>query len=479
MGIVYFSGCLFITACCITCVLLIKSRGIRYETSRKGIAGVFERLGYYAAGSAFFRKHYKKTVEGALKILHPAREPQELCREYYGEKIALCIPVILAGLLLAVLIAYNDQKESILQDGNRLRRGGYFDEEQEVELIITDPQDGNSRKLTYALSPRSYSDAELDEFAKKFEEDLPGIILGENESPQKVIRPLKLQDQYEDYPFSVEWMSEDYSLVDDDGSVYNEELTAPKTVLLTADLSYREKFYEVMFSVTVHPKVTTQAEREEESLQKILVREDKKQLQEEFFRLPDRLLGKKVTYRMLDAEKGVMYPFIVLILVLVLYFLKDRDLSDQLRRRQYNLEAAYPDFTEKFVLLFGAGMNVRNIFLRIGRDENLAPELKTELALLARDLGNGIMEYEAYDRFAVRTGSRLYVKLISLLIQNQKKGNTEMMKMLEEAAKDAFVVRKNQARKKGEETGTKLLIPMIMLLGVVMVVIIMPAFLSF
>jgi len=43
----------------------------------------------------------------------------------------------------------------------------------------------------------------------------------------------------------------------------------------------------------------------------------------------------------------------------------------------------------------------------------------------------------------------------------------------------AFELRKNLAKKLGEEAGTKLLLPLFMMLGVVMVMIVVPAFLSF
>ncbi len=44
--------------------------------------------------------------------------------------------------------------------------------------------------------------------------------------------------------------------------------------------------------------------------------------------------------------------------------------------------------------------------------------------------------------------------------------------------KDALQERKANARRLGEEAGTKLLLPMIMMLAIVMVVIIVPAFVS-
>ena len=41
-----------------------------------------------------------------------------------------------------------------------------------------------------------------------------------------------------------------------------------------------------------------------------------------------------------------------------------------------------------------------------------------------------------------------------------------------------FEDRKARAKRKGEETGTKLLVPMIMMLAVVLVIVIVPAFWS-
>ena len=50
---------------------------------------------------------------------------------------------------------------------------------------------------------------------------------------------------------------------------------------------------------------------------------------------------------------------------------------------------------------------------------------------------------------------------------------------MEEEMRQAFEDRKSMARKLGEEAGTKLLLPMGMMLMIVMVIVIVPAFLSF
>ncbi len=71
------------------------------------------------------------------------------------------------------------------------------------------------------------------------------------------------------------------------------------------------------------------------------------------------------------------------------------------------------------------------------------------------------------------------MRFSALLIQNMKKGRTDLIGMLKEESEDAFTLRKNEARKLGEEASTKLLLPMVMMLTVVMIIIMVPAYMSF
>ena len=71
------------------------------------------------------------------------------------------------------------------------------------------------------------------------------------------------------------------------------------------------------------------------------------------------------------------------------------------------------------------------------------------------------------------------MKLASLLEQNRKTGLKNLRYLLEEEVAAAFEERKNIAKRLGEEAGTKLLLPLFMMLGIVMVMVVAPAFLSF
>ena len=58
-------------------------------------------------------------------------------------------------------------------------------------------------------------------------------------------------------------------------------------------------------------------------------------------------------------------------------------------------------------------------------------------------------------------------------------GNTPFLEKLEKEALEAWDERKRKARVLGETAATKLLVPMVMMLVVVMAIIMIPAFLSF
>ena len=70
-------------------------------------------------------------------------------------------------------------------------------------------------------------------------------------------------------------------------------------------------------------------------------------------------------------------------------------------------------------------------------------------------------------------------ELAALLEQNRKNGSRNLRERLRLEMAEAFEERKHQARRLGEEAGTKLLVPLFLLLAVVMVMIAVPAWLAF
>ena len=94
------------------------------------------------------------------------------------------------------------------------------------------------------------------------------------------------------------------------------------------------------------------------------------------------------------------------------------------------------------------------------------------------EMEGGIMESESYERFGRRCNIQEYLRLGALLSQNLRKGTKGLNDMLRLEAVQAFEERKATAKRLGEEAGTKLLLPMFLMLAIVLVIVIVPAFFS-
>ena len=129
-------------------------------------------------------------------------------------------------------------------------------------------------------------------------------------------------------------------------------------------------------------------------------------------------------------------------------------------------------------------MTLRNAWGKIVKDyerNQRGIELRyayEEMVITWHELGDGVGEKDCYERFGNRCQLQAYVKLGVLLAQNLKKGTKGLSEQLRIEAANAFEERKQLAKKQGEEVSTKLLVPMFGMLAVVLIIVIVPAFLS-
>ena len=101
-----------------------------------------------------------------------------------------------------------------------------------------------------------------------------------------------------------------------------------------------------------------------------------------------------------------------------------------------------------------------------------------EMQKTLREMESGHTEAESYENFGRRCKVQAYLRFGALLSQNLRKGTRGLTQLLKMESIQAFEDRKARARRLGEEAGTKLLLPMFLMLAVVLVIVIVPAFLS-
>lgn len=167
------------------------------------------------------------------------------------------------------------------------------------------------------------------------------------------------------------------------------------------------------------------------------------------------------------------------------YMKREQGIREQEKiKRRMLLE--YPEFVNKLSLLLGAGMTVLNALARMNRMYEKMPRGKREkcypayaaLHQMLVDIENGKSQQKAYQSFGEKCKLQPYRKLVSLLLSCQQMGNRKLTERLNEEADRVFSERKHMARKLGEEAGTKMLFPMMLMMLLVMGIILIPAVLS-
>lgn len=154
----------------------------------------------------------------------------------------------------------------------------------------------------------------------------------------------------------------------------------------------------------------------------------------------------------------------------LLFFMADKNLEDQYRKKRLSIERDFPDFISKLVLLVNAGLPVRLAIERIVGDGGKDTVLYREFATALNDIKAGIAEQEAYSDFAERCKVKEITNFVSILLQNMKLGGGQMLFELKRMGTECWDMRKNTARQLGETASSKLMFPLaIMFIAIVMI----------
>ena len=205
---------------------------------------------------------------------------------------------------------------------------------------------------------------------------------------------------------------------------------------------------------------------------------------EEHYYLPSEWEGKRYVWTRPRDHSGELLAGLFLVGAAAVLILKGREQAGAEQKRREQLLYEYPEVIMKFTLLVQAGMNVRNAFYKMAGDYQKKKKEKKSLALeelltACYELDAGMSEAEVYYRFGERCGQVRYKTWATLLVQNLQKGSRQLSELLEKESTEAWDERKRKARMLGEVASTKLLLPMILMLVVVMAVVMVPAFMGF
>ncbi len=428
----------------------------------------------------------KKQSGSDMKSLYPGRNTAEKLKDYYVKKIAYTLCILTAGGIFSILASVKAYTEHAITGERYIARNDYGKGEKELD-VTADYGNGIEEQVSLRIGERRYTDQELQTLYEKAKEEVLRSIFAEGERADHVRSDLHLPDLIEGFPFEIRWESGDYATVDYDGTLHNAELSEEgKVVNLCASFQYFEFKREYVFPVHILPPVLSGKEIRRQELERSMAENEAKSIYEKEYKLPEQIGGKSVQWKEKKENNAGIILIIASTAAALIYCVKDYDLHKQVLAKQEEMFECYPEVINRLVLYVGAGMTVRNAWRKIAREQTKQKGsggkkgyIYQEMLFTCYEIDSGTSEQEAYERFGRRCGIQQYIKLATLLVQNMQKGNSTMLQQLKEEAEIAFAQRMDRARKKGEEAGTKLLMPMMILFGMVLILIMIPAFGTF
>lgn len=431
-----------------------------------------------------YNTHYDQRIQQQLTKLHGRREAKERYRFYLGEKIGLAIFVIGCFALVTVLSSINNlmSREAIDAEGGFVRSES--DRSSAVSLTIQSEKEKLSEEVEISIPKVEET---LEEKRAKLDIASKAIKTG-LEKMTEVRNSLSFPKQYGDV--MLRWSTSDIGILSEKGRYNDKDIAEEgKDLTIKVLLIYKEEQMEIAHEIRVYPipeKSLTAA---------AIISSIKEEMKSGNYNTPDRVQlpetyeadkEVKIKWKSVEIESGITFLIFGVMIAVTVFFLSDEDLKKTKKEKDFLIQVKFPDMIAKYVLLINAGMTIQNAWKKICLDyiktkEKTGAEhpLYEEMVLVLSDLKGGVSESEAYEKMGRRVQVKEIRQFTNTLSTSLKRGNSDLTKRLTQMSTDAWEIRVATAKRLGEEAGTKLLFPMVIMLIVVVGITIYPAFMSF
>lgn len=394
-----------------------------------------------------------------------------------GKRVPVLVILLAVSLILFAKALYRTEENRITQ----LSRPSESSAEG-MQRITVIRENGQKVPLNIRVSSRLISEAEAGERFSQAAKLLPDRIRGSNLSLEQVQSDLELPDSVDELGIRLVWESGAPEYMDHMGCLKEGRRQAePREVTLTVTMTLQAYSSRETFSVRILPEP---APDWEERLSEELERQEAGARAEQEFVLPEIFEGERLSFvQPKDRSKQIRLALLPAIAGLLIAAEKGQTGEREKQKRREKIAEDYPEFVVKMTVLYQAGLSMRSVWERIGSDEKrkgdkLRP-LYEEVCFACNSMADGVSEPEAYRQFGQRCCTDSCLKLGNLLAGNVRRGTAHLSAMMAEESERAWELRKHRARRNGEKAGTKMLVPMFMMFGVILAMVVIPAFYSF
>lgn len=386
---------------------------------------------------------------------------------YHDVLIILCS----ASAGLFVLSFIPEQKV----DEYKVKRPEVGADSEVINLQLYDEKVDKKEELQVEVSPRVYTDAEFKELSEQAMKYMDSVILGENSDYEYITHNMYFPTKDETGNLRIEWETSDPVLVSSSGEINTTDLDKPEEVSITAeikdDVHTVSKEYEICL---VKEENLSSSERAKEAILSI----EENNRSEEELQIPEKINEINISRKVKTRSDNLMTLFVLIFIVaVILGYYRIYKLKEKGDKRDDSLKDSYFGFVNRLTIHIGAGLTMQDALRAVVSCEDNT-YLRGEVEYALNRVSSGVSERVAYIDLGNSIGLQEYIRLMSLIVQNLAYGNSNLIKLLNDEIKDTFYIKREHIRKKGEKASEKLLLPTSILLILVIIIVMYPAFIQ-
>ncbi len=391
-------------------------------------------------------------------------------------------------LVFGIFLLAADFLLSVKKTDGVIERNDYGGGSRTEELKVSILGEDKKIPIQVEIAERQYSSEEIQKLFGSMIQKMEGMILGENESLDRIEYDMNLLTKIPNEPVEVSWELDHYDVMNVRGELKPDSLEEEGTlVTLYAVLTYCENKEEqaaYQCTANIFPRTLNKNEKAKIQIEEAVRKKEGESRTSKKLKLPDKIFNKRAVYYRKMNSRGLVLVMMALLIGVLLYALEIQNKEKQKEQRKQQMILDYPEIVNKMTLFLGAGMTAKRAWRKVVEDYGRQKEIwgeryaYEEMKRVCHEMERGVAESESYENFGRRCNIQAYLRFGALLSQNLRKGTRGMTQVLKAESIQAFEERKARAKRLGEEAGTKLLLPMFLMLAIVLVIVIVPAFLS-
>ena len=405
-----------------------------------------------------------------LKELYLKEDIGEEQNLYVAQKISIVIIVLFCGLVFGLGVSVTSPKA--LQEISKVKRK---DNASIYSFVAKNKKE--TKDISIEVAGKRRTKKETYRAIDKGKKLLVKKMLANNKSVNKVNSHVDFVNSIGKENIKVSWGIENSDLIGYDGEIGKTVPRKGSLVKLTAIMELDKITENYQFYIKVFP------EKKNSNLQGYLQKHvDEKSITERDVPLPKKIGGKVYKYFAKNTNYSIWIFPLALVIAIVLFVMKDKDLDKEVEERQKQMLRDYPNIVSKLLIYFGAGLSIKSALERIvyeyNKRKNEIHYAYEEMEIAITKMKSGVSEATAIAEYGDRCGIHCYIKFANIIEQNLRRGSKDMVYALKSEVNSAVNTRKNSILKEGSEISTKLLGPMVIMLIISIVIIMVPAFLS-